>query len=468
MGKDFGVSSNFVGVEDSRVIWDDPDDGCERYLIHESGNIKATLGDEMEPCNVAFYLVSDEQGRVFEYGYRNHERFYPLRLNEEFQVMTTLYNKEGNEAANQPVTVVNEKHGYGIGLKLDGYGLVNMDPGFGEVVFLEKYDDKVQLLVWADITQEDPTHTIDLKMAREIYRPEDEEEDLDDNDFFECWNCKEQTQAKGSAKIWAGCSQVPDSQRYARICFDCVEKVPIQSRRIEKGNPVPRLRLKHLKQLDHFDVIGSAGLRTVYMYRKSENCFEVCTAGTYPNTDEFNPIEWHHYWTHNGALLAGKEAFKNIRDELRKRGEVNEDMIEDYNARYKAKQPPEGVEELERVCYECVGKFPARMMIALAHDPDRPADHICVKCNGLKEHESKTGDLFVIAEVLESGFSASGYYTQAQADSAIESLTRAGRYSMGPFVAPAPEDVMAERTLYKMIEDMLSQQTKELLETKDA
>ena len=42
--------------------------------------------------------------------------------------------------------------------------------GTGWPIMLEYYDGKVQLVVWADINQEDPTHNIDLTGALESHR----------------------------------------------------------------------------------------------------------------------------------------------------------------------------------------------------------------------------------------------------------------------------------------------------------
>ena len=52
------------------------------------------------------------------------------------------------------------------------YGNHANDPGHGCPLFIEFYDGHLRALAWADINQEDPTHTIDLEGARETNRKE--------------------------------------------------------------------------------------------------------------------------------------------------------------------------------------------------------------------------------------------------------------------------------------------------------
>ena len=59
-----------------------------------------------------------------------------------------------------------------IGLRVKGYGCACTQDGYGECFAFDVFEGKVQLLVWADINQEDPTHTIDLSGAREDARRE--------------------------------------------------------------------------------------------------------------------------------------------------------------------------------------------------------------------------------------------------------------------------------------------------------
>lgn len=61
----------------------------------------------------------------------------------------------------------------GIDIACDGLGTRDMLPGHGANVYLERQGGRWRLLVWADINQEDPTHTIDLSGASEGLRRPD-------------------------------------------------------------------------------------------------------------------------------------------------------------------------------------------------------------------------------------------------------------------------------------------------------
>lgn len=65
----------------------------------------------------------------------------------------------------------------GFEVLFDGYGVKNIEPGHGPSIYVEYYDGKLRLLVWADINQEEPTHTIDLSGALESQRKEDNNEE---------------------------------------------------------------------------------------------------------------------------------------------------------------------------------------------------------------------------------------------------------------------------------------------------
>lgn len=58
-------------------------------------------------------------------------------------------------------------------ISLDGYGDHTSPDGHGYPLLLDYHEGKLQILVWADINQEDPTHTIDLSGALESNRKED-------------------------------------------------------------------------------------------------------------------------------------------------------------------------------------------------------------------------------------------------------------------------------------------------------
>ena len=61
--------------------------------------------------------------------------------------------------------------GQGVEIFIDGYGLREMEPGEGSVIYLEKYNGKANVTVWPDITDGDGT-TIDLETAKEELREE--------------------------------------------------------------------------------------------------------------------------------------------------------------------------------------------------------------------------------------------------------------------------------------------------------
>jgi hypothetical protein len=52
-------------------------------------------------------------------------------------------------------------------LYLDGYGDFCSTPGQGVPILLELLEGKPRLIVWADISREEPTHIIDLSGAAE-------------------------------------------------------------------------------------------------------------------------------------------------------------------------------------------------------------------------------------------------------------------------------------------------------------
>ena len=58
----------------------------------------------------------------------------------------------------------------GISIEAKGYGDCGSTDGHGSPIFLEFFQGRFRLLVWSDITNEDPTHIIDLTGAREDRR----------------------------------------------------------------------------------------------------------------------------------------------------------------------------------------------------------------------------------------------------------------------------------------------------------
>lgn len=60
--------------------------------------------------------------------------------------------------------------GGGADIHFEGYGENSMPPGYGAPVYVELYEGKLMLYVWADINSEEPTHKIDLEGAKETAR----------------------------------------------------------------------------------------------------------------------------------------------------------------------------------------------------------------------------------------------------------------------------------------------------------
>lgn len=61
----------------------------------------------------------------------------------------------------------------GIGIRIDGYGVRDMNPGDGTPIYLEFYEGKFRCVVWNDIRKDDAT-LIDFEAARETNREEAE------------------------------------------------------------------------------------------------------------------------------------------------------------------------------------------------------------------------------------------------------------------------------------------------------
>lgn len=52
-------------------------------------------------------------------------------------------------------------------IRLNGYGDATSSPGYGVPILLELRENSPTLVVWSDITEQDPTHQIDLSAAKE-------------------------------------------------------------------------------------------------------------------------------------------------------------------------------------------------------------------------------------------------------------------------------------------------------------
>ena len=83
-----------------------------------------------------------------------------------------------NTGKNRPISMSGplvlrlEKEDSSVELSIEGMGTAGMAEGKGAPIYIEFYDGKWMLHVWADINQEDATHRIDLSGALESNRME--------------------------------------------------------------------------------------------------------------------------------------------------------------------------------------------------------------------------------------------------------------------------------------------------------
>ena len=63
----------------------------------------------------------------------------------------------------------------GLLFSFEGYGDQCSLDGAGAPLFIDVHQDRLRLIVWSDINQEDATHFIDMEKARESNRNEEEE-----------------------------------------------------------------------------------------------------------------------------------------------------------------------------------------------------------------------------------------------------------------------------------------------------
>jgi len=88
------------------------------------------------------------------------------------EVIKTLLTDEMEEDdGGKPIKANIVKGGYGILISLEGYGDASHIDG-GWPVALDYFDGKLQVLVYADINSEEPTHMIPLEGAKLSERKE--------------------------------------------------------------------------------------------------------------------------------------------------------------------------------------------------------------------------------------------------------------------------------------------------------
>jgi hypothetical protein len=78
------------------------------------------------------------------------------------------------EGPHLEVTTTFAKDGLGVGFIIKDYGTLAMDPGESEIIHLDYFNSKLQLLVWPDIQNEEPLR-IPLNRAHEYYRLTDKQ-----------------------------------------------------------------------------------------------------------------------------------------------------------------------------------------------------------------------------------------------------------------------------------------------------
>ena len=86
------------------------------------------------------------------------------------ELNTVLTDADPNLSGSLPTRVV--ANDSALSIFPQGYGDFGSADGHGYPVFLELYQGRLRLVVFADINQEEPTHIIDLEGAREDRRIE--------------------------------------------------------------------------------------------------------------------------------------------------------------------------------------------------------------------------------------------------------------------------------------------------------
>ena len=70
---------------------------------------------------------------------------------------------------------VSDKSSLGLCISVNGYSTCSSVDDEGCLVYIEKYDDKLQVRIYGDISKEEPTHNISLEGARNSLRLPDSE-----------------------------------------------------------------------------------------------------------------------------------------------------------------------------------------------------------------------------------------------------------------------------------------------------
>jgi len=110
-----------------------------------------------------YLLHLDEVAEAFDYEDNDEEE---LLVSGETGVIRDQAGGDGK------IRITTNIMKHGVLIYAEGYGDKTSEPPHGSPVVLELYEGKLRLIVWADINQEDPTHTIDLSGAMESNRKE--------------------------------------------------------------------------------------------------------------------------------------------------------------------------------------------------------------------------------------------------------------------------------------------------------
>ena len=89
---------------------------------------------------------------------------------------TVTFTVSAGDGSGEKRTITIKQEGqFGIGIHLEGCGMLESGADDGFPIYIEFYDGKPRCLVWADIRDPDPTHVIEMDTALEKYRVPDEE-----------------------------------------------------------------------------------------------------------------------------------------------------------------------------------------------------------------------------------------------------------------------------------------------------
>lgn len=88
---------------------------------------------------------------------------------ENFEIKTSITEKSGLFDLKALKAKIIARGG-SISIGIEGYDDYYSENSCGTPIYLELYEGKLVLRVWADINSQDPTHVIDLEQAKESNR----------------------------------------------------------------------------------------------------------------------------------------------------------------------------------------------------------------------------------------------------------------------------------------------------------